>query len=339
VIPDLAATPHRRRNALTGEWVLVSPSRTLRPWRGHQAVPAKPFVLTYDMTCYLCPGNLRAGGVRNASYPQTFVFDNDFPALLPDTSENRRDQDGLMVSEATRGICRVICYSPRHDHHLATMTEAGVAQVVRVWVDQTAELSALPWVSHVQIFENRGDLMGASNPHPHGQIWATSSLPLELTREDEQQQAYRNRYGSCLLCEYLSAEVGQQQRVVEQNQHFVAVVPYWAIWPFETLVLPRAHRAALPDLSGAEQAALAAIVQNLVRRYDRLFGVPFPYSMGFHQQPVGPPRPSWHLHAHYYPPLLRSATIQKFMVGYEMLAEPQRDLTPEEAAERLRAAA
>jgi UDPglucose--hexose-1-phosphate uridylyltransferase len=332
----LFATPHRRLNRLTGEWLLVSPHRTARPWQGQvedQPTEQRP---AYDPACYLCPGNERAGGVRTPEYTSTFVFDNDFAALLPDTPQQRLDRDGLLIAESERGICRVVCFSPRHDLTLGGMDPAAVRRVVDTWTDQYAELGGIPWVGHVQIFENRGAMMGASNPHPHGQIWANERLPNEPAREQRQQEAYAAG-GGCLLCDYLAAELKDGERVICQNEGFVALVPFWAVWPFEVLVQPREHHGALSDLDDAERDALADLLGQLTRRYDRLFQVSFPYSMGLHQRPTdGAAHREWHLHAHFYPPLLRSATVRKFMVGYELLGQPQRDITPESAADRLR---
>jgi UDPglucose--hexose-1-phosphate uridylyltransferase len=333
----LSAAPHRRLNRLTGEWVLVSPQRTARPWQGQvedHSTEARP---TYDPTCYLCPGNERAGGVRTPAYDSTFVFDNDFAALLPDSAPGRFARDGLLVAERERGICRVVCFSPRHDLTLAGMAPAEIRRVVDTWVDQFSELDAIPWVRHVQIFENRGEMMGASNPHPHGQIWANERLSNEPAKELAQQRQFADDEDGCLLCAYLAVELAEGVRVVCANDGFVALVPFWAVWPFETLVLPRGHRQALPDLDSGERDALADILRRLTRRYDRLFHVSFPYSMGLHQRPTDETEHrEWHLHAHFYPPLLRSATIRKFMVGYELLNQPQRDITPESAAQRLR---
>jgi UDPglucose--hexose-1-phosphate uridylyltransferase len=338
------SAPHRRLNPLNGEWLLVSPHRTQRPWQGQvEDAPAEQRP-AYDPTCYLCPGNARAGGVHNPTYTATFVFENDFAALLPDTppqvlSRAVDDHDGppLLVAESERGICRVVCFSPRHDLTLAGMEVAAIRRVVDTWADQYAELGSIPWVRHVQIFENRGAMMGASNPHPHGQIWANERLPNEPAKELLQQQLYTAARGSCLLCDYLALELRDGQRIVSQNEHWVALVPFWAVWPFETLLLPRAHHGALTDLASAERDGLADILRRLTRRYDRLFQVSFPYSMGLHQRPTdGESHPEWHLHTHFYPPLLRSATVRKFMVGYELLGQPQRDITPESAAERLR---
>jgi UDPglucose--hexose-1-phosphate uridylyltransferase len=326
--------PHRRLNRLTGEWLLVSPHRTARPWQGQVedvVVDKRP---EYDPTCYLCPGNERAGGLRTPPYTSTFVFDNDFAALLPDTPPERTD--GFLVAENERGICRVVCFSPRHDLTLGQMAVNAVRRVVDTWVDQYDELGSIDWVSHVLVFENRGAMMGASNPHPHGQIWANERLPNEQVKELRQQLEYATQ-GGCLLCDYLDIELKEGERIVCQNERFVGLVPFWAVWPFETLVLPRSHHGAMTDLGGEERDAWADILGRVTRRYDRLFNVTFPYSMGFHQRPTdGAPHPEWHLHAHFYPPLLRSATVRKFMVGYELLAQPQRDITPEVAAHRLR---
>ncbi len=327
---------HRRLNRLTGEWVLVSPHRTARPWQGQVEEVAADQRPTYDPACYLCPGNGRAGGARTPEYDSTYVFDNDFAALTPDVAPEEDDRKGLLIAQSERGICRVVCFSPRHDLTLGQMPAEAIRTVVDTWVDQYLELGSLDWVRHVQIFENRGATMGASNPHPHGQIWANERLPNEPAKELAQQRA-RADSGGCLLCDYLDVELDDGERIVTGNEHFTALVPFWAVWPFETLVLPRAHAGALPDLGPDQRDGLADILRRLTRRYDRLFGVTFPYSMGLHQQPTdGDPHREWHLHAHFYPPLLRSATVRKFMVGYELLGQPQRDITPETAAQRLR---
>jgi UDPglucose--hexose-1-phosphate uridylyltransferase len=332
---DMLNSPHRRLNRLTGEWILVSPHRTARPWQGQvEDVPdeRRP---EYDPACYLCPGNERAGGARTAAYASTYVFDNDFAALMPETPSAAQRGDGLLVAESERGICRVVCFSPRHDLTLGEMEEDAIRQVVQTWTDQYIELGAVDWIGHVLVFENRGAMMGASNPHPHGQIWANQRMPNEPARELRQQRAYAAD-GGCLLCDYLTVELKEGERIVCQNERFLALVPFWAVWPFETLVLPSGHHGALPDLDADARDDLAAILRQVTRRYDRLFGVTFPYSMGWHQRPTdGAQYPEWHLHAHFYPPLLRSATVRKFMVGYELLAQPQRDITPESAAERL----
>lgn len=331
----IGEAPHRRLNALTGEWVLVSPHRTARPWQGREEAPA-PRPPAYDPTCYLCPGNERAGGARNPAYTGPFAFENDFAALLPEIPRDRVDVDGLLVAEAAPGTCRVVCFSPRHDLHLSGLSGAGARHIVDVWSEQTAELGGRPGVTHVQVFENRGAEMGASNPHPHCQIWADELLPELPARELARFTEHRRERGTCLLCDYLRLELADGSRIVARNQHMVALTPFWAVWPFELLVLPTAHRGALPDLDGEERDALADLLREVVRRYDALFGVPFPYSMGFHQRPFDTAHPEWHMHAHYYPPLLRSAKVRKFMVGYELLAQPQRDLTVEAAAAKLR---
>ncbi len=334
---DWKQDPHRRFNPLSGEWVLVSPHRTARPWLGQVEPVAAPAQPEYDPTCYLCPGNPRAGGVRNPHYTSTFAFDNDFAALKPDTPPDRFDRDGLLVAQGEPGICRVVCFSPRHNLTIANMELPDLRRVVDVWVEQYADLGARPFIRYVQIFENRGAMMGASNPHPHCQIWSNHTIPNEPAKEERALEAWRADHGSCLLCDYARLERASGERVVEQNDSFLVVVPFWAVWPFETLVLSNRHLTAIDQLSGAERDALADILRRITSRYDRLFQVSFPYSMGFHQRPTdGAPHDAWHFHAHFLPPLLRSATVRKFLVGYEMLASPQRDITPEAAAERLR---
>lgn len=336
---NLSDHPHRRYNPLADEWVVVSPHRTKRPWQGQVETPPPDTRPPYDPTCYLCPGNPRAGGATNPAYGGTFVFENDFAALLPDTppGELSEGDPPLLRAVSERGICRVVCYSPRHDLSMGQLEPAALRAVVDAWAEQYAELGALEWVRHVLIFENRGAMMGASNPHPHGQVWATSFLPGVAAREHIAQSAHHAAHGRTLLADYLALELERGERLVCANQHFVALVPFWAVWPFETLVVPRRPAAALTELGGPERDGLAAILKELTTRYDAVFQVSFPYSMGFHQAPTdGRPHPGWHLHAHFLPPLLRSATVRKFMVGFELLGEPQRDITPEQAAERLR---
>jgi UDPglucose--hexose-1-phosphate uridylyltransferase len=336
---DLRAHAHWRFDPLTREWLLVSPHRTQRPWQGQTEKAARGQIPEYDPQCYMCPGNLRASGVPNPRYAGTFVFDNDFPALLPGTPSAEENVENLLIARTESGICRVLCFSPRHNLTLATMPVAAVRSVVDDWADQSRELGARTSIGYVQIFENRGAMMGASNPHPHSQIWASASLPGVPAREQETQHEHLARHHSCLLCSYLILEQKQQERLVLRNAHFVAIVPFWATWPFEMMLLPLSHAAGLEALTSEQRDGLADILHRVARCYDQLFGVPFPYSMGFHQKPADrQEHPEWHLHAHFFPPLLRSATVRKFMVGYEMFCMPQRDILPEEAAARLRKA-
>jgi UDPglucose--hexose-1-phosphate uridylyltransferase len=333
--------PHRRRNLLTGQWVLVSPQRMGRPWQGEDAAPAPEETVAYDPACYLCPGNGRVGGAVNPAYEGPWVFDNDFPALLPpDTAGERSaggaDGQGLLVEDAETGLCRVICYSPDHSATFGRLAPAAQLAVVETWTGQWRELSARPDIGAVTIFENRGAMMGASNPHPHGQIWATSSVPPELAAEVAEQAGYHARTGRPLLSDVLAEELARGERIVCRNDHFVVLVPHWAAWPFETLVLPVRPVAALDELSGAEVAGLAEALGRIARIYDGVFNCPFPCSMGIHQRPCHAPAPGFVLHVHHFPPLLRSASVRKHMVGFEMLAMPQRDITPEAAAARLR---
>jgi UDPglucose--hexose-1-phosphate uridylyltransferase len=332
---DLLDNAHRRHDPLTGGWVLVSPDRTARPWQGATDGGSAPERPAHDPACYLCPGNERAGGHRNPEYDGTFVFDNDYPSLRPGTADDIWSPSPLLRAEGQPGTCRVLCFHPRHDLTLARMATGQIRSVVEVWVDQVSELSRrYVWV---QLFENRGEQMGASNPHPHGQLWALTRLPERVEVEDHQQRRWRDELGVPLLIHYAEHEAADGQRIVLDNAHWLAVVPFWAVWPFEVLLLPRRHIRRMPELADDEREALADVLRRLLVRYDNLFEHPFPYSMGWH----GAPGESgddghWQLHAHFFPPLLRSASVRKFMVGFELLGEAQRDLTAEGAAARLR---
>jgi len=332
--------PHRRLNQLTGEWVLVSPHRTKRPWQGQQEKPDMATLPAHDEGCYLCPGNERAGGMVNPDYSDTFVFTNDFAALLPDMPDGyapETSQESLLVAEPETGVCRVICYSPRHDLTLARLGVDQAHKVVNLWCDEFRELSSRDDIGYVQIFENRGAVMGCSNPHPHGQIWATRNVPMYPVAEDKRQAAHLEEHGSCLLCRYLETERASDERIIFENDSFVALVPFWAAWPFEAMILPKVHMGSILEMSDGHRIDLADAMVRLNVRYDNLFQTSFPYSMGIHQVPSdGGGHPHWHFHIHYYPPLLRSRSVKKFMVGYEMMAMPQRDLTAEAAALRIR---
>jgi UDPglucose--hexose-1-phosphate uridylyltransferase len=328
--------PHRRFNPLTGQWILVSPHRAKRPWQGAQETPAKQTLPQHDPDCFLCPGNTRVTGDKNPDYTGTYVFTNDFAALMTETPDAPRSEDPLLRCESARGTSRVICFSPDHSKTLPELSVEALTEVVKTWQEQTAELGQTwPWV---QVFENKGAAMGCSNPHPHGQVWANSFLPNEVEREDRLQKAYFTEQKAPMLLDYVQRELADGSRTVVETEHWLAVVPYWAAWPFETLLLPKAHVLRITDLSDEQRADLALALKKLTSRYDNLFQCSFPYSMGWHGAPFnGEENAHWQLHAHFYPPLLRSATVRKFMVGYEMLAETQRDLTAEQAAERLRA--
>ena len=332
-----SAFPHRRYNPLRRQWVLISPHRTQRPWQGEVNQSSGFSNVHYDPECYLCPGNKRAGGHTTPRYESVFIFDNDYAALLPDSPAPPADSSPLLHAEQERGCCRVLCFHPDHSLTIPRMELAAVRLVVDAWVDQYKELGNQPGLRYVQIFENRGAMMGASNPHPHGQIWATEHVPDEPAQETESLKAYLTEKKTCLLCDYLQVEAKARTRVVCENDDFLVLVPWWAVWPFETLVLAKRHIGSMPEFTDRERTSLADILQQTATRYDNLFETSFPYTMGFHQTPCdSESHPEWHFHAHYYPPLLRSATVRKFMVGFEMLGMPQRDITAESAAERLR---
>lgn len=327
---------HRRYNPLTGEWVQVSPHRAKRPWQGQEEempVKEKP---EYDPECYLCPGNSRAGDAQNPAYDSTFAFTNDFSALKPDVPSEEMDTADLMIAKGEKGICRVICFSPRHDLTLPEMELSQIRKVVDLWIDEYNQLGSRDYINYVQIFENKGKMMGCSNPHPHGQIWAQETIPDEPAKELARQKAYYQKNGKTLLGDYLDIELDRDERIIAENDHFVVLVPYWAFWPFETLVVSRRVFGRFTDMSEAEKDGLADIVRQITIKYDNVFEVSFPYSAGFHPAPTdGKDHPEWHFHMHFYPPLLRSATVKKFRVGYEMLGTPQRDITPEASADLL----
>lgn len=333
---DVTSHPHRRYNALTGEWILVSPHRAKRPWNGQVEKLADENKPSYDPKCYLCPGNTRVSGDVNPKYESNYVFTNDFAALMPDTPLDAEEGDDLFKLEPARGTARVICFSADHSKTLPVMSQEDIKKVVDLWASQLTELSkTYKWV---QLFENKGAVMGCSNPHPHGQIWACSFLPEEITKELKAQKAYFEKHNSVLLLDYVQKELEKKERIVCETEFFVALVPYWAFWPFETMILPKFKVASINELTEEQRLDLALCIKKLTTRYDNLFECSFPYSMGWHNAPAdGEVHPEWQLHAHYYPPLLRSATVKKFVAGFELLAEKQRDLTAEQAADRLRA--
>jgi len=333
---ELFSTPHRRYNPLAGEWVKVSPHRTKRPWQGQTEAASRETRPAYDPSCYLCPGNDRAGGEKNPQYPGTYSFVNDFAAILPDNPYGPVD-DGLFQAQPERGICKVLCFSPRHDLTIPRMSQSEVVDIIRLWLKEYRDISTHEHIKHIQIFENHGSLMGCSNPHPHGQIWAENILPDLPAKEDQKQQEYYETKGTQLLMDYLQSELGKKERIIWQNDFFVALVPFWAVWPYEAMILPKTQVASLLEFSDLQIKGLAECMIALGIRFDNLFKTDFPYSMGLHQAPVNSgPVDHWTFHIHYFPPLLRSAEIKKFMVGYEMMAMPQRDITPETSAEILR---
>ncbi|KAI9481403.1 MAG: galactose-1-phosphate uridylyltransferase [Benjaminiella poitrasii] len=337
---DFSNNSHRRYNPLTKSWVLCSPHRTQRPWQGQQEGPDMEQRPEYDPKCYLCPGNVRANGEHNPKYDSTFRFPNDYAAVKVDQPVLEANDDDLIKVEGVRGECHVICFSPRHDLTLAEMSVEEIKKVVDIWTSSYLEMQKKSeYINHVQIFENKGAAMGCSNPHPHGQMWCTERVPEEPSKELAALKEYKSKHdGKCLLCDYAQREMAdpERKRTVFENDTFLVVVPFWAVWPFELMVLPKTHIGSLPEMSEKQKEDLADAVRRVTCRYDNLFKTSFPYSMGIHQKPFNGEYDFAHLHLHYYPPLLRSATVRKFLVGFEMLGEPQRDLTPEQAAARLR---
>ena len=329
--------PHRRYNPLTDEWILVSPHRNKRPWQGQNETLPPDNRPEHDGNCYLCPGNIRANGVKNEDYKDCYVFENDFSALLQEEVYFDNQSSELFRLKPERGINKVICFSPKHNLTLPEMSQEAIEKVVQAWAAQYIELGSHDFINYVQIFENKGSVMGCSNPHPHGQIWAQSSLPTQVEKTQKSLRSYYDKHKTSLLKDYLDQELELQERVVYENKHFSVVVPFWAIWPYETLIISKRHFGNIISMSNEESAAFASILKVITTKYDNLFQTSFPYSSGIHQAPtdrIG--HPEWHFHMHFYPPLLRSATVKKFMVGYEMLGEAQRDISPEQSAKILR---
>jgi len=328
--------PHRRYNPLLDEWILVSPHRAKRPWQGQKETVSEEHRPEHDKECYLCAGNVRANGVKNPDYADCYVFENDFSALLTTEVNFDSKAPSLFQLKPERGINKVVCFSPKHNLTLPEMEVEAIEKVVQTWKAQYIELGKNEHIKYIQIFENKGEIMGCSNPHPHGQIWASSSVPLELTKETTQQKKYFEQHGKSLLSAYLDVELQKKERIVAENEHFVALVPYWAVWPYETMLISKRHVQTVTQFTAEEDKSFAGILKALTIKYDKLFDVSFPYSAGMHQMPVNDGEyKGWHWHMHFYPPLLRSATVKKFMVGYEMLANPQRDITPEQVAKTL----
>ncbi len=330
--------PHRRYNPLLDEWVLVSPHRAKRPWQGQQEKPNAAVLSGYDENCYLCPGNQRSNGTQNPNYQKSYVFDNDFPALLDEEiTTDQTDVSPFFKLKPERGINRVVCFSPEHNKTIPEMPLDEIQNIIHTWIAQYKELGSYDFVNYVQIFENKGSIMGCSNPHPHGQIWAQSSIPTQVKKTQENLSHYFNKSNKSLLSDYLKEELIAKERIVFENEHFVLLVPFWAVWPFETLIVSKRHFGNIAEMTQEEIQSFAEIIKITTVKFDNIFETSFPYSAGIHQSPTdGLPHPEWHFHMHFYPPLIRSASVKKFMVGYEMLGEPQRDITPEKSAVLLR---
>ncbi|WPR71168.1 UDP-glucose--hexose-1-phosphate uridylyltransferase [Flavobacterium sp. NG2] len=335
---DINEDPHRRYNPLINEWVLVSPHRAKRPWQGQKENVATDDRPEYEPECYLCPGNVRVNGEVNPEYTSSFVFENDFAALKQDEINfEDNGSDTFFKARPERGISKVVCFSPKHNLTLPEMELDTIEDVVRTWQKEYTDLGSVDYINYVQIFENKGSVMGCSNPHPHGQIWAQSSLPTQVEKTQNNLKAYHDKFGTNLLVDYLEKELLLEERIVVENEHFVALVPFWAVWPFETMIVAKRHVTKITDFTKDEVAAFAVILKKLTAKYDNLFETSFPYSSGIHQAPTdGQEHPEWQFHMHFYPPLLRSASVKKFMVGYEMMGESQRDITAEKSAQMLR---
>eukprot|EP01080_Neovahlkampfia_damariscottae_P001727 gene1727-496_t len=327
--------PHRRLNILTNEWVLCSPHRAKRPWQGQIEKIQKEDLPKFDENCYLCPGNKRINGEKNPKYETAFSFVNDFSALLPEFVEDSKtkNEDDLLISQPQRGICKVVVFSPDHSKSIPVMQKKEIVQVVDCWINEFKKLSKENFINYIQIFENKGSMMGCSNPHPHSQIWSTEEIPQEVTKEIDSFKNWKNKKDCCLLCSYTKLELEKEVRIISKNSSFLCLVPYWAVWPFETMILPLTHISDITELSNEQKEDLSEIMKELTTRYDNLFKCSFPYSMGIHQRPISDNSDLFHLHFHFYPPLLRSSTVRKFFVGFELLCEAQRDITAEKAVE------
>jgi UDPglucose--hexose-1-phosphate uridylyltransferase len=334
---DINEDPHRRFNPLINEWVLVSPHRSKRPWQGQNEKIISDALPQYDPTCYLCPGNVRANGMHNPDYKEAFVFENDFAALKQEEIDwETNSNTTFFKAQPERGISKVVCFSPNHNETLPEMSVEAIENIIQTWQTEYTTLGNIDYINHVQIFENKGSVMGCSNPHPHGQIWAQSSLPTQVEKTQNNLKAYFDEHQRTLLQDYVQEELQKEERIVIENDHFVALVPFWAIWPFETMIVSKRSVAKITDFTSDEVQHFASILKQLTTKYDNLFETSFPYSSGIHQAPTdGEAHPEWHFHMHFYPPLLRSATVKKFMVGYEMMGESQRDITPEKSAAML----
>ena len=328
---------HRRYNPLTAEWIQVSPHRAKRPWQGQVEKTLDDNRLSYDKKCYLCPTNTRASGHKNPNYEHTYSFINDFGAITPDIPDGEYNDGELFQAKSEKGICKVICFSPNHSLTIPEMEISDICKVIDLWIEEFEELGAESFINYVQIFENKGAVMGCSNPHPHGQIWAQEAIPVEPHKKTKNFLNYFQKNKTNLLVDYVQIELRKNKRILFENNHFVALIPFWATWPFEAMIIPKRHIRRITELTSDEKNSFADAYKKLTVIYDNLFETSFPYSAGIHQSPTdGNEHKEWQMHMVFYPPLLRSASVKKFMVGYEMLANPQRDITPEQAAQMLK---